>query len=517
MFNQKIKWLVLLTCTWLSAGAAFAQNDSNKVLLDLLVKKGLITPQEAADVESEMNAPAAPPPAAAPALSNPNVPAPAESAVVSGKPAGQSPLFFQIGNAKFTPFGFMDLTTVYRSTDVGSGIGTSFASIPYSNSTAGQLSETRFSAQNSRLGLKVQSEVGDAEVLGYVETDFLGTTANNVAQTSNSDTLRLRNYFVDVQKNVLEFLAGQDWSLLTPNRKGLSPLPSDIFYTQDVDTNYQAGLIWARQPQIRVVLHPSDEFAFGVSLENPDQYVGTSVTLPTANFSSGQVDTTATSDLAVPNTIPDVIAKAAYDSKVAGMPLHAEVAGLYRDFRINTFGPTINSDDSASGWGGAFNTDLGVLPHLHLIENAFWSDGGGRYTGGLAPDFIVRPPSVAGGKYTLSPVHSASGILGFEWQALPKTMFFGYYSLEQISKDFAPSGASFLGYGYPGSPNSQNRRIDEYTLGWTQTFWKDPNYGALQLITQGSYLDRKPWFVASGAPSDAHLVMFYVDVRYVLP
>jgi hypothetical protein len=519
MLHKKLKWLVLFIGTMLSVGTVFAQQDNNKALLDLLVKKGIITQQEAADLQNEVNtpaesAPAAPAPAEATSTANGNV-------AVSTTPPGQSPLFFQIGGAKFTPFGFLDLTTVFRSTDVGSGIGTGFATIPYSNSTAGQLSETRFSAQNSRLGLKVNSDVGDAKVLGYVETDFLGQTPTAVSQTSNSDLLRLRNYFVDVQLNSMEFLAGQDWSLLTPSRKGISPLPSDVFYTMDMDTNYQAGLVWARQPQLRLVYHPSDEFAFGLSAENPDQFVGGAVTLPAANFSATQVDNGG-NGVATPNEIPDVIAKAAFDSKVADMPLHAEVAGLFRDFEINTFGTTINSNSSATGEGGSFNTDLGVLPNLHLIENAFWSDGGGRYTGGLAPDFIVRPPSVAGGAYTVSPVHSASGILGAEWQVVPKTMLYGYYSVEKISQDYAQTGATtYLGYGYPtttaATAESQNRRIDEYTLGWTQTFWKDPNYGALQLITQASYLDRKPWVVVAGTPNDTHLVMFYVDVRYVLP
>jgi hypothetical protein len=436
--------------------------------------------------------------------------------VAATTPSGQSPLFFQIGGAKFTPFGFLDLTTVFRSTDVGSGIGTGFASIPYSNTSAGQLSETRFSAQNSRLGLKVESNVGEAKVLGYVETDFLGQTPTAVSQTSNSDLLRLRNYFVDVKLNDLEFLAGQDWSLLTPNRKGLSPIPSDIFYTQDMDTNYQAGLIWARQPQLRVVYHATDELTAGVSLENPDQFVGSAVTLPAANFSATQVDN-GSNGVTTPNSIPDVIAKVALDTKVVDMPFHAEVGGLFREFKVNTFGATINSDSSATGEGVSFNTDLGILPNLHLIENAFWSDGGGRYTGGLAPDFIVRPPTVAGGVNTVSPVHSATGMVGFEWQAVPKTLLYGYYSIVDITRDYAASGATFVGYGYPGSPNSQNHRIDEYTVGWIQTFWKDPNYGALQLITQASYLDRKPFVVATGAPSDAHLGMFYVDVRYVLP
>jgi hypothetical protein len=508
MFYKKFKSLVLLGGALLCTGTAFAQQNSNQALLNLLVKKGILTEQEATDLQNEANASAAPAaPAAAPATSQ---------NVAATTPSGQSPLFFQIGGAKFTPFGFLDLTTVFRSTDVGSGIGTGFASIPYSNTSAGQLSETRFSAQNSRLGLKVESNVGEAKVLGYVETDFLGQTPTAVSQTSNSDLLRLRNYFVDVKLNDLEFLAGQDWSLLTPNRKGLSPIPSDIFYTQDMDTNYQAGLIWARQPQLRVVYHATDELTAGVSLENPDQFVGSAVTLPAANFSATQVDN-GSNGVTTPNSIPDVIAKVALDTKVVDMPFHAEVGGLFREFKVNTFGATINSDSSATGEGVSFNTDLGILPNLHLIENAFWSDGGGRYTGGLAPDFIVRPPTVAGGVNTVSPVHSATGMVGFEWQAVPKTLLYGYYSIVDITRDYAASGATFVGYGYPGSPNSQNHRIDEYTVGWIQTFWKDPNYGALQLITQASYLDRKPFVVATGAPSDAHLGMFYVDVRYVLP
>jgi hypothetical protein len=519
MLHKKFKWLALLGAALLGASVVRAQPDNNKALLDLLVKKGILTQQEARDLENEVNAP--PPAVPAPVLPAPavGVPATSQNVAVATKPSGQSPLFFQIGAARFTPFGFMDLTTFYRSTNVGSGYPTSFGVIPYSNSPAGQLSETRFTAQNSRLGMKVESDVDEAKVLAYIETDFLGQTPTAVSQTSNSALLRLRNYFVDVRLHDWEFLAGQEWSLLAPDRKGISPLPSDLFYTLNMDGNYQAGLVWARQPQLRVVYHPNDEFAFGLSAENPDQFVGSAVTLPTTNFSATQVDN-GSNGVTTPNAIPDVVAKVAYDSILGRMPFHADLAGLYRQFRINTFGPAINSDDSASGVGASFNMNLGVLPNLRLVESAFLSDGGGRYTGGLAPDFVVRPPAVAGGAYTISPLHSSSGILGLEWQAMPKTMLSGYYSIMKIGQDYESTGNTalpYLGYGYPGSPNSQNRSIEEYTLGLIQTFWKDPNYGALQLITQGSYLDRKPWFVATGTPSDAHLVMFFVDVRYVLP
>jgi hypothetical protein len=320
----------------------------------------------------------------------------------------------------------------------------------------------------------------------------------------------MRLYFADVTMHDWEFLAGQEWSMLTPNRKGISPMPSDIFYTLDMDANYQSGLVWSRQPQIRAVYHASDDFTFGLSLENPDQYVGSTVALP-AGFSATQVDTGGNSSgTVIPNLIPDVIVKAAYDTKVGDLPWHIEAAGLYRDFKVSS---ATNATSTASGAGLSINTNLALLPSLHLIETAFWSDGGGRYIANESgPDFIVRPTNASGAN-PISPVHAYSGILGLEWQAAPKSMLFGYYSLADFGKDYEGT----VGYGYATSPNTQNHTIQEYTLGEVQTIWKDPQHGALQLIAQASYLDRKPWYVSPGAPSNAHVGMLFFDIRYVFP
>ena len=83
--------------------------------------------------------------------------------------------------------------------------------------------------QNSRLALRVDSTVAGGSVLGYVETDFLGFTNDNLNVTSNSDTLRLRLYFIDYRKGKFEFLGGQDWSMLTPSRTGIAVMPADVF------------------------------------------------------------------------------------------------------------------------------------------------------------------------------------------------------------------------------------------------------------------------------------------------
>jgi len=69
----------------------------------------------------------------------------------------------------------------------------------------------------------------------------------------------------------------------------------------------------------------------------------------------------------------------------------------------------------------------------------------------------------------------------------------------------------------PTLPNSNNRAIQEGTIDWTQTFWKNPQYGAVLMVTQFSYVTRAPWFVPLGAPKNAHLGMGYLSIRYVLP
>src|SRR5258708_655708 len=101
-----------------------------------------------------------------------------------------------------------------------------------------------------------------AHVIGYMESDYLGTNPTNVGVSSNSNTLRSRLYWVDVQKDKWELLAGQTWSLITPGRMGISPLPGNFFFTRDIDVNYQAGLVSGRIPELRLVLCPTNKVAF---------------------------------------------------------------------------------------------------------------------------------------------------------------------------------------------------------------------------------------------------------------
>src|SRR5262249_56069407 len=178
-------------------------------------------------------------------------------------------------------------------------------------------------------------------VKGYIEADFLGNTAQNLNITSNSNGLRMRLYWVQYQQGKFEFLAGQSWSFLVPNRNGLSPMPGDLFYSQDIDTNYQMGLTWGRTPGFRVIAHATDTVALGLALENPQQYTGGGVVLPTG-FVGGEVDTgsgggNVGSSSPTPNPYPDIIGKVALDPKTGATHQHIDAPA--RVPALQTFHP----------------------------------------------------------------------------------------------------------------------------------------------------------------------------------
>ena len=443
-----------------------------------------------------------------------------------------SPLYFEIGRAKFTPGGFVDFTSLTRSTNVGGGLSTSFGTIPFSNTPAGRLSENRLSAQYSRLSLKVDAPVTNAtSVTAYVETDFFGFQPPNANITSNSYGLRLREFWADVKHGKWEVLGGQDWTLLQANRRGDSPYTPDVFYTYNEDQNFQVGLVWARQAQFRVTYHPTQNLAVAVSAENPQQFAPASVVFPSTTyltqFDNGSSFTntpSASTNLAVPNLHPDFIVKVAYDTELAHRPFHIEVAGLIRSFRVLNTLVTPNRTSTITGGGGSINFNLQLVKNLTLIANSFYSDGGGRYLGGLGPDAIVKPNG------NLSAVHASGGLGGLEWQASRRYLFATYYGIAYFNRNFGflptpgstcngRTGFSCVGFGFPGSANITNRDVQEATFDAIPTLWSSENYGKLQVITQYSYLVRSPWstLTTPPTPKNAHLSMVYAGIRYILP
>ena len=447
-----------------------------------------------------------------PAVTTSGTPLPVPQAAAAEPP---SPLQIKLGEATITPVGFMDLTNTYRSTNAGSSLQTNFGSIPYNNTVAGRLSEDKLSAANSRIGFRVDAKVKGLNVLGYYEGDFVGGVAgNNTQVSSNSLLYRIRLYWIDVRKGKLEFLAGQSWSMLTPNRKQISALPGDLFYSQVVDVNYMNGLTWGRIPGARFLYHPTEKITFGLSLENSAQYFGGSggggtPTLPAALSTpiAGELDQNVANGVATPNVHPDIIAKLAFDpsSKV-----HFEVAGV--ESTVKLFNPITQQYFTKAGGGGSINANVELFPGLRLVTNNFWSDGEGRYLFGVVPNFIVR----ADGSPSL--IHGGSTVSGFEY-ARKNSQFYAYYGGIYAGRNTAldANGTTRIGYGYQGSGNGQNKTTQEGTFGWTQTWWRDGKYGAFQTMFQYAYFFRDPWFVAPGAPKNTHENAVWFNIRYVLP
>lgn len=437
-----------------------------------------------------------------------------------------SPLQLRIGDATITPVGFMDMTLVSRSTNTGSGIGTNFGSIPYDRTQAASLTESRLSIQNSRIGARIDTGFHGYNVLGYWESDFLGQLGappnGGLAVSSNPYVFRLRLYWVDVTKNGWEVLAGQSWSLATPNRKGISPLPGDIFYAQNIDVNYQLGLVWGRIPGFRLGYHFGDKAAVVVALENSEPYVGggnggSAITLPAlagaANAVSGailggQINNGA-SVITAAAVHPDIIVKAAFDPT---SKFHLELVGLEitNKFSNPASTPAFQTFTKAGG-AGAVNLNFELFKGFRLVTNNYWGAGGGRYIFGQAPDFMIR------GDGSLSLIHAGSTVSGFE-ATLGKTLFYGYYGGVYIARNLAvdANGKSVIGYG-PIASDGQNRAIQEITFGTNTTLAKDAKWGALNLMFQYSYVQRNPWLAAVGALSNAHLSMGFFNLRYTLP
>lgn len=429
-----------------------------------------------------------------------------------------SPLQIHIGDATITPVAFMDFTSVYRDHSTNGSIGTNFGSIPYPSGTAyaPNLSEFRLSSENSRLGLRVDANVHGAHVMGYMEADFHGFNVTNASIVTNSNTLRERVYWVDLNTGKFEILGGQTWSLITPGRTGISPLPGDIFYSQDIDLNYQLGLVFGRIPELRFVYHPSKKVAFAIALDSPEQYGGGyggagSIVLPTAlNTAStylGEIDSGSGNTLNTPTLAPDIIAKLAFDPS---KHVHFEIGGIERDFKVYD-GATAMHFTSVGG-AGFVNGNFEVLKGFRLLTNNYWGDGGGRYIYGQAPDLIAHADG------SLSLIHSGSTVDGFEFTH-KKTQLYGYYGGVYIMRNTAldANGTSLIGYGYHGASNAQNRAVQEITGGFTQTIWKNPKFGALSFMGQYSWLTRDPWYVATGAPSSAAVNMVFFNLRYALP
>jgi hypothetical protein len=419
----------------------------------------------------------------------------------------------EVGPARLRIGGYLGLTGLFRSTNAGGNVGTSFGSIPYGDTVHGNVSEARLSAQSSRISIRVDADFPERrprfrQLSGYFEMDFNGTTPGTVAVTSTSVGFRLRHAFAEVKYGETFLLsAGQAFSLMTPAKRQISMWPSDVEISQAVDTNYLAGLIWDRAPQFRLTWRPSSVFNWAVSLENPEQQLGRGlVTLPACCAADLEAQyNTGSDELSVPNLIPDTATRAAFNPTES---LHIDVGGVLRVFR-HTLRPYDN-DFKEVGGGATLNGRLEVSSTTLLGQGAFGS-GLGRYVGGLAPDVAFRRVG------SITPIPTTSWVVGLEQRASSRVSLAGYYSGLTTGDRFdAEAEGGYVGFGYPGSSSSNNRRIHQLTGTGSYQIVSSGDRGSAQLTVQVSWLEREPWSQGTG-PDAASALMVFAQVRYNLP
>jgi hypothetical protein len=360
------------------------------------------------------------------------------------------------GPVTVTIGGFLASEGVYRSRNENTDIGSSFSGVPFSSSPYGHLSETRFTARQSRLTIMATGDVdSDTHLTFWNEMDFLGAAQTANSNESNSYNLRIRNMYttIDWDSLGLQLLAGQNWSLATANTKGITPRNELVPTT--IDAQYVVGFVWARQPQIRVTKNWNKEIWAAVSIENPQTTIAGNTALATGftndatRVGTGQFNSANSLSF---NHIPDVIGKIAWEPVIDGaQPLHVEVYGMYRDLydrtyiaATNAFGfpaGAQNADRSAGSFGGTITYSF---PHvLDLQATASTGSAIGRYAAGSLPDSTFRVDG------TLAPVQETTFMGGATWHATPLLDIYAYGGQEAQHRKLWNLNGAIVGLGSP--------------------------------------------------------------------
>jgi len=386
----------------------------------------------------------------------------------------ESPVAVHYKGISITPGGFVAAETVYRTRAASADINTPFTGIPYTSNELSRLSETNFTARQSRISLLGESKIGTTKLTGYWETDWLGTGVTSNNRQSNSYVNRMRQIWGQAAfASGLSVTGGQQWSMVTESRKGITNRQEIQPLT--IDPQYNVGYSWARQYSFRLVQDFGGKFALGVSIEAPQAIIGgrgfsslvsstagittttTGNTILNAIGSGGGLFNFADTSGYTINKAPDIIVKAAADPGWG----HYEVFGVYSDFRNRIYPCAVagtNANDTVapplgtalsilcplnglptSTAGGAYNDarsggGVGVNFRLPLykkaLEFAFQGmagDGVGRYGSAQLPDLTFRPDG------TEALVRTAHGLAELEYHSA-KWDLFSYLGTEYAAR-----------------------------------------------------------------------------------
>jgi hypothetical protein len=245
-----------------------------------------------------------------------------------------------------------------------------------------------------------------------------------------------------------------------------------------------------------------------VSIENPEQQLGSGVVrLPAC--CSGDLENqynTGSNGLSTPNLMPDFVSRVALNR---GKTVHVDAGGVVRVFR-HTLKPY---DESMKQVGGGVSVNARVTLAMEANVVGQFADGAGlgRYLGGLVPDLSVSADG------DIHPIRTYSWVVGVERRLTTHASIAFYDSgVHAYSSYSTDTDGTYIGFGYPGAPTTDNRTIHEVTGVFAWQPWKIEGRGSMQWTTQLSWLSRTPWSPGAG-PSSASAVVFFTQLRYNLP
>jgi archaellum component FlaC len=472
----------------------------------------------------------------------------------------QSPLALKYKGISFTPGGFISADFVLRQRNENADAATRFDLVPFGGGTNAHMTEFRATARVSRASALFEGMAGKTKLTGYFEIDFLGAapTANQVE--SNSFNPRLRQAFAQADMpSGWTLTAGQVWSLLTTDRKGIATRAE--FIPNTVEAAYVVGYDYVRQNAVRITKNynnrlwiagevanaettavltgaPSPLFGFSTSTNALTDsgafllpYSGAVTCTPPASAPAGSVCNPGGAALASgisTNMAPDLLAKVAYEPGWG----HYELKALGRIFRDRV--GTTNAP--AAGQSGVTRTSFGgglggaaILPlmakKLDFIAEGLWGRGIGRYGAGVAADVTVRPDG------QIVPIRAEHLMGGLEFHATPRLEIFFYGGGEYYHRTaYVDANGKGVGYGSPiavnnsqcnldyitsGTCGAQNRNLWEATGGLWYRLYRG-SFGTFQWGTQYEYIERRTWTGIGGSPKGLENIGF-TSFRYFLP
>ncbi len=186
----------------------------------------------------------------------------------------ESPITIRFRGINITPGGYAEGAALWRSRALSADVSTPFNNLTMPGASQSHLSEFYGSGRQSKITTFVDGRLGNVDLSSYVSADFLSAGVTSTSNSTNSYTLRLRQAWAQAKfNNGVSFLAGQSFSLVTENGKGIAP-DDDMGKTNDarpktIDAGYNVGFSYARQWGIRLTKNFNDKVAVAVAIENP--------------------------------------------------------------------------------------------------------------------------------------------------------------------------------------------------------------------------------------------------------